>query len=124
MAVLTSDKVVELIKQPKSEKKIKLARQRSQELNMHVNGVDVKITKIEGYENDKQKKLREVLTRSNKALFQRLLQPVNKVFSAKGGTAEYVIGSEKLRKEFENQKYKGYALNRWIKQKINISRLS
>jgi len=110
--------IFELIKTPKNKVNIDLARKRHSELNMHINGVDVKVQKIDGYEDDTQKKLRDKLTRSNKSLYARLLKPNDKVFSAKGGSRYYEL-SDRLRKDFTSATYKGYTIQRWVKQCIN-----
>lgn len=119
MAILSKEEAILRIKKPKNAINIELSRKRYEVLNMHVNGVDVVITKIDGYENDTQKKLKDKLSKSNIALFQRVLQPRNKAISAKGGSKYYNIESEKLRDQFSKAKYKGLTVEKWIEQHIN-----
>lgn len=118
--ILTFDQIKEYIKHPVNKQNIKIAKEKHGVYNMHVNGVDVKeyLTPINGYENADQKKLRDELARSNKDIYARILQPTNKVFTAKGGSKKIEL-PEKQIEEFDSQKYNGYELNRWIKFRMN-----
>ena len=116
--ILQLEQIKQFILDPSNGKSIDIARSQHRTLNMHINGVDVKVEKIDGYENETQKKLRDKLTRSNKALYQRLLQPVNKIFSSKGGS-RYFDMSDTFKDDFTKAKYKGYSIKEWIKHYVN-----
>lgn len=73
--------------------KIHYAREMATKVNMHVTGQGSKefLIKLDDYENDAQKSLREKLLKSNKALMSYLLRPLDKIFTAKGGSISYNV---------------------------------
>jgi len=68
-----------------------------QKLNMHVNGigVDEYLKQLEGYENTQQHKARKQLAKSNKSTFASISRPIDKIFSAKGGSIVYDLPDSK-----------------------------
>lgn len=73
-------------------------------LRMHIYGIGLTdyLTQISGLENTNQIALRKKYARSNKNLFSSLLNPINKVFSAKGKNKTYDVGTEKTQLEFRD----------------------
>ncbi|MCP4760904.1 MAG: hypothetical protein GY870_03920 [archaeon] len=85
---------------------------------MHVNGVGLLsyLEKIEGFENEQQKELRAKYTRSNRSLFSSLLNPINKVFTAQGGSDRNQFKLENHTKEFAeitSNISEGMSLKKW-----------
>lgn len=85
---------------------IKEAKAKQVILDVHVNGRGVAeyMRKIESYENEEQYKLRKKFTISNKHVISNILRPVDKVFTAKGGSEVYNIkGGDITKEEFKNK---------------------
>lgn len=95
--VLSEDKVKEIIKKG-VDYKIDLSRKRAKKLNMHVTGYGAKkfLEELDDYETNAQKILREKLLKTNRSLFSFLLRPTDKVFTAKGGSVNYNVTSERV----------------------------
>ncbi len=110
--------IIEIIKkgQPKF---IKEAKEKQAVLNVHVNkrGVEEHLQKVEGFENQEQFELRKKFAISNKFMIANLLRPVDKIFTAKGGSKIYNVSGEKTKKELikklQDVRY-GYSLRKWI----------
>ena len=99
---------------------ITVARAYSAKLNMHINGVGITefLGDIDGYENSTQKELRDKYATSNKFLFSKLLTPVNKVFSAKGGNTNLNIPITTAEETASNtlaDVWGGYSVHKWVK---------
>jgi len=87
---LSNEEVIAIIEGGVSDN-IKLARKRAKKTNMHITGKNVVkfLEKLDDYETYAQKLLREKLVKSNRSLFSFILRPVDKVFTAKGGSISY-----------------------------------
>ena len=99
---------------------ITVAKKESLKLNVLINGFQVPeyLDQIEGYENEEQFKLRKKFAGNVKHVFENLLRPVDKVFSAKGGSRIYGTGNsdtanKKLRSLLSNVK-DGFSVKSWI----------
>ena len=55
-------------------------------MHMYGDGLEAHLPTIDGFEKKWMRKLRIQYTRSNKDLFSRLGRPVDKTFSARGGS--------------------------------------
>jgi hypothetical protein len=89
-------------------------------LAMHVLGVglDEYIAQINSFENEDQYDVRKKYARSNRDLFERLCRPIDKVFSARGGSVYYNLpksADESLKQILRNVE-NGLSLRRWIQQ--------
>lgn len=93
--VLTDEQIVKLIEKGASEK-IKLARKMAKKINMHLTGKGAKdfLERLDGYETNAQKILREKLLKSNRSLFSFILRPTDKIFTAKGGSINYNLNEQ------------------------------
>ena len=71
---------------------------------------------IEGYEKPTLRELRVKYTRSNRDLFSRLSRPIDKVFSAKGGSVYYNLSEDQDRKAraLATDARAGYSVKQWI----------
>lgn len=101
--VIDSEKVISLIDEGVSER-IKAARKQADKLNMHMTGKKLKdyLEDLDSYENNAQKLLREKLVKSNRAVFSFLLRPLDKVFTAKGGSVQYNLEGKQI-EQFKNE---------------------
>lgn len=101
---LDIDQIIQIIKTECPEH-IKKAKKKQVVLDVHINGnnVDKYLKQIEGHENQTQYELRKKLATSNKYLFANLLRPVDKVFSARGGSKTFSIEGEKSEELFKEQ---------------------
>lgn len=90
--ILTQEDIIEILKDNQSipEWVIK-ARNNNSELEALVNGVDFEslLIKIEGKEDNEKILARKKYSRSIKDLFERLLRPIDYVYSSTGGSKKY-----------------------------------
>ena len=95
--ILDKSQIQDLIKKGASAEIMK-ARKLSKELNMHVTGLNAQdyLEKLDQYENNAQKILREKLMKSNKSVFSFVLRPLDKIFSAKGGSVNYNLTEKEI----------------------------
>lgn len=84
---------------------IKQAKKKQIVLDVHINGkhVDKYLKQIEGHENQQQYDLRKRLATSNKFVFANLLRPVDKVFSARGGSKSFDLAGDAAAKAFKEK---------------------
>ncbi len=94
---LEQNRVIEIIEYGVSDF-IKDCREYSEELNMNITGLKVKeyLDDFNDHESPHQKKLREKLVKSNKSCFSFLLRPIDKVFTAKGGSINYNLSQSQI----------------------------
>jgi hypothetical protein len=89
-------------------------------LRMHLYGerMDSYLTTIEGFEKPALRELRVKYSKSNKDLFSRLGRPIDKVFSAKGGSIYYNLTKEgdKQAASLAANVYGGLSIKKWIEQ--------
>lgn len=113
---LNKDKILEIIEKGASPELIK-ARKRAKINRMHITGKGTSefLEIIDSYENDAQLSLRKKLVKSNKSTFNYLTKPMDKVFTAKGGSinfnlskGEYDTVMEKVSESSDNLNIKRY----------------
>lgn len=91
----------------------------TKKLIMHMTGVGLKdyIANIEGFERPGAQEIRLKYTRSNVDLFTRIHRPIDKIFSARGGSSYYNL-SDAQTKQFKdilsNVEY-GYNIRQWMR---------
>lgn len=95
--VLSDNEVFEIISKG-VQPKIEIARKQARKMNMHVTGLRVAeyLESLDDYETNAQKILREKLMKSNRSLFSFLLRPIDKIFTAKGGSINYNVSQDKV----------------------------
>jgi hypothetical protein len=98
---------------------VKLARTETKKLQVHVNGIGTAeyLNHITGYENSRQFQLRKQYATSNKFVFENLLRPVDKVFSATGGGTIIKTKTETSQKTLDAKLDNitgGYSIRKWI----------
>lgn len=88
-------------------------------LKMHLYGTGTPnyLDEISGLENEDQIDLRRKFSGTNTSLVNSLLNPINKIFKAKGGSRIYGIENDDTRGNFELKlsNLKGYSLRQWLK---------
>lgn len=90
----------------------------SKKMRLHFYGTDLDsaIMQIKGFERDAAKELRVQYAKSNKDLFSRLSRPMDRIFSAKGGSFYYNL-SDKEEKEaiaISNNVRSGMSIKKWL----------
>ena len=93
------------------------ARKQATKLALHVNGEGVKdaLDKIEGFERDEN--LRKKHAKSNRDLFERLSRPLDKVWSAKGGSLYYNLpdSQEAAARGFAANVFPNVSIKAWLR---------
>lgn len=110
--------------------RIKDARDMSDKLKLHIDGIGLQsyLAKINNYENEKQFDARKKHAVSNKFLTENLLRPVDNAFNARGGSKHYKFktDSESKTDEFikkltnvkDNSSLSDYIENVWFNKYI------
>ena len=119
--VLTSSDVEKIILDGTS-KEMKLARKHAKEMNMHVTGLGSQqyLEELDQYENNNQLILRRKIMKSNKSVFSFILRPLDKIFSAKGGSINYNLPENQVEvvKEAVNEVADGLNIKRYLKKVV------
>lgn len=119
--ILTNEQVFDIILAG-TQDKIKLARKRAKKINMHITGKNVIdfLEKLDGYETQAQKILREKLVKTNRSLFSFILRPMDKIFTAKGGAVNYNLANDKINfiKENINDVADGLDIKKYLKKVV------
>jgi len=91
------------------------AREYSKDLNALINGVDFAdlLIRIEHKEDEAKQKSRRKYARSIKDIFERLLRPIDNVYSATGGVKKYPDNAEKAIKTISSIR-DGKTLEKWL----------
>lgn len=99
--ILEYDQIAQLIRSQEPEF-IKKAKIKQKQLDVHVNGIglDEYLKQIDTYENEGQFKLRKQVATSLKFMMSNILRPMDKIWSAKGGSREFEITGNTVKKDF------------------------
>ena len=95
--ILDLSAITQYVKQPYNKELLEAARKKSRLLTMYVTGEKLKehLESLPYFEKDELTSLRRRLSRSTIDIFERLLAPTEKVFTAKGGSESYNLPSHK-----------------------------
>jgi len=103
-----------------NKKELDIARKKANLLNIHITGDNfkTKIELIDEFEDEQKKNLRQAYSRSNKDIFERLHRPIDKVFSAGGGSTIYNMpdGAKNKFQEYLNTIINHDSLRTFIRQ--------
>jgi hypothetical protein len=95
-------------------------RKASARLSMHITGTDMKsaIETMDEFETEQKRNLRQKYSRSNRDIFTRLHRPIDKVFSAMGGslTINLPKSSQQTFTQYMHAIRKGMSLRKWVQQ--------
>lgn len=85
---------------------------------MHMTGLGLKdaLTKIDYYESDRLLKLRQLHSPSNQDFYGRLHRPVDKIWTAKGGSVNYLLpdAQKKTFQSIMSDVINGYSIRAWL----------
>lgn len=94
------------------------AREQSKRLALHITGLGMKtaIETMEEFETEQKKNIRQKYTRSNRDIFARLHRPIDKVFSASGGSVNINLPESKQKQfnVFLQSIRKSMSLRKWV----------
>jgi hypothetical protein len=99
---------------------VKKAKDYNSRLKLHIyggkNAINQHFTQIDGFEKPTLRDLRVKYAQSNKDLFARLSRPIDKVFSAKGGSTYYNLPQEQDKKArlLALDIKSGYSIKKWV----------
>src|ERR1041384_6068845 len=98
---LTLTEIKGILDKRPNQSLIRVAKNMNKILSVHITGLgkDEYLSKIETFENSDQEKLRKRYARSNEDLFERVLRPLDKVFTARGSNVYYNLPTQ-LEKDF------------------------
>ena len=114
--IVQLDQIKSIIKAGRPEW-LKCAIKEAEKLNVHINGVGTAeyLNKILKFENELQFKVRKQLVTSNRFLFENISRPIDKVFSASGGSRVYPATNKvKIEANCNNVRH-GYSIRQWCK---------
>ena len=119
--ILSQEQLKDIIKLNPNKAEIAEKRKMSALLRMHVTGKDIAqfVDNIPYFEREELKRERIKMMRSNKDLISRVMRPVDKIFTAKGGMEQYTLKPEQLESEYrEYLSYiaQGLPLRDWVRQ--------
>lgn len=96
------------------------ARSQSKRLALHITGIGMKtaIETMDEFETEQKKNLRQKYSRSNRDIFARLHRPIDKVFSASGGSLNINLpeSKQKLFNVYLQSIRKSMSLRKWVQQ--------
>src|SRR4051812_5634324 len=99
---------------------VQKAKDYNSRLKLHIyggkNAINQHFTQIDGFEKPTLRDLRVKYAQSNKDLFARLSRPIDKVFSAKGGSTYYNLPQEQDKKArlLALDIKSGYSIKKWV----------
>lgn len=116
--VLDDIQLAKIINDRPNRKVITAAQEYSKKLLMHIKGIglDAYIDKIDTFEKEDVTAIRKKYAVSNKAVFSRIHRPMDKVFSAKGGSVYYNLGDKNTAqfKDYLSNVINGFTLKQWL----------
>lgn len=115
--ILSFNEIKDILLNNPAKKTLVEARNYASKMRRHLYGENLSshIAKIDGYENKTLHDLRVKYIRNNKDIFSRLKRPVDKVFSAKGGSVYYNLpdSADKRARQLSSDIVKGYSIKQW-----------
>ncbi len=116
--ILTLPQITDILKENPNSKLIAEAAEYNKKLKTHMYGFSLSesLEIIRGFEKPEMRDLRVKYTKSTKDLFSRLARPVDKVFSARGGSVYYNLAEnqEAWAREKALNVRDGYSVKKWI----------
>lgn len=118
--ILSLTDITAIIRDNPNKALIAAAKADAKLLRGHIRGENKagQLPVIEGWEDNALHKLRTKYANSNKDLFARLSRPIDKVFTAKGGSVYYNLAdaADKKARSFASNITNGYSVKRWVEQ--------
>lgn len=119
MATLPPSEVKKILLDRPGKEIIEAAETMHKKLSVHINGIGLAsyLDQIETYEKPEQAMLRKKYARSNTDLFARIGRPIDKIFSARGGSRYFPDLPEQIARELDSRLLDvehGYSSKKWI----------
>ncbi len=117
--ILKLSEIADIIKRRPNRRLVQQAQDYSKKLTMHMTGIglDSYLARIDYYEKQVLFDLRRKYARSNKDFFARLHRPIDKIFSASGGSVYYDLPEGPKRdlvSRLQDVEW-GHSLRQWIR---------
>lgn len=116
--ILQASQIKDIILNNPNRELIRKGVDYNKKLRMHLygDGLQEEMSKVEGYETEDLHILRKKYARSNKDLFARLGRPIDKVFSARGGSIYFNLSNtqDKQARALSSNVKKGMSIRKWI----------
>lgn len=116
--ILSELQIRDIILENPGKARVDKGKSYSEKLRRHIygTGLDTYLSQIDGFERPSLLNLRKKYSKSNKDLFSRLGRPLDKVFTARGGSLYYNLTDEAESKaRILSQDVKdGYSIRRWV----------
>ena len=117
---LTTKEIAEILADNPNKDMMEIARTKNKKLCVHLfgTGMGQYMEQINSFENEDQHKAREKYSRSNRDIMERITRPIDKIFSAKGGSTFYNLPDSKnqeFRTRLQNTE-NGLSMRKWIEQ--------
>jgi len=118
--ILSKQEIANIIRDRPNKVLVTAAQTDAKLLRGHIRGDNKKgqLPIIEGWEDNALHTLRTKYANTNKDLFARLSRPIDKVFTAKGGSVYYNLSgdADKRARSFAADISNGYSVKRWVEQ--------
>lgn len=115
---LTDQQWIDILVKRPNKRLIKSAQTYTQKLLMHIKGIGMEkyIERVMQFEKKDLVAIRQKYAVSNKAMFVRINRPVDKVFSAKGGSYYYNVSesASNSMKDYMSNIVEGYTIKQWL----------
>lgn len=116
--ILDNAQIKNIITNRPNKKLITAAQAYTKKLLMHIKGIglDEYIEQVTTFEKEDVIKIRKKYAVSNKAIFSRIHRPIDKVYSAKGGSCYYNLGDKPTQtfKNYLSNIVYGYSIKQWL----------
>jgi hypothetical protein len=127
--ILTPTEIADIIRTNPSQARLAKGREYKKKMCWHLFGDDKEthISLIKGFEPTKEMKdTREKYTKSNKDIFSRLIRPMDKVFTARGGSLYYNLSeaNEKKAANLSNNIRNGISVRKYVETQWKIQSLA
>lgn len=116
--ILALNDIKRILKDRPNKAMVTAAQAYSKKLKMHLRGTGLReaIERMEYFEKPELAAVRQAYAKSNKSMFARLHRPIDKVWTARGGSAYYYLpdGQQKSFREQLGAVEWGYSLREWV----------
>lgn len=116
--ILDIAQIKSIIKDNPGKKRIIKGRDYHKKMKRHIygEGMDSFFQTIEGFERKQIQELRNTYSKTNKDLFSRLGRPLDKIFTARGGSVYYSLSedAEKKARSITQDIKDGYSVRKWV----------
>lgn len=118
MIIESTEQLLQILVKKPNKKLIEFGSDQRKRVRMHMYGVgmDEHLTMIKGFERPWLKEVRTRYVQSNKDLFARLMKPIAKVFTARGGSSYYNMSDKEneIAAMLDNNIFPGISSKKWL----------